>query len=110
MDIQEERAGDIQVVVLKGRLDGAASPAFIDRVESLIAGSQPKLLLDLAEVSLVTSAGLRAILMIAKRIKAGEGAFILCALQAPVRDVLDLSGFTPMLRIYASRAEGMAAF
>jgi anti-anti-sigma factor len=109
MEIREEQIGGTHVVAMKGRLDGITSPAFADRIGALIDHPAPKLLVDLAEVDLVTSAGLRAVLLILKRVKAGAGAFALCNVQASVHEVLDISGFTAMLSIHADRAAGIAA-
>jgi anti-anti-sigma factor len=109
MEIQEEQIGDTHVVTMKGRLDGIASPAFADRIGALINHPNPRLLVDLAAVDLVTSAGLRVVLLILKRVKAGGGAFALCNVQPSVREVLDISGFTAMLSIHGDRAEGITA-
>ena len=109
MEIQEEQIGGTHVVTVKGRLDGVTSSAFADRMGALIAHPNPKLLVDFADVDLVTSAGLRAVLLIIKRVKASGGAFALCNVQASVQEVFDISGFTAMLSIHAARAEGIAA-
>lgn len=109
MDLKEERIGETCVITATGRLDGASSAAFTDRVAGLIDESAPKVLIDLAGVDFVTSAGLRAVLLILKRVKAAGGAFALCNVRAPVQEVFDISGFTSMLNIYGDRAEGVAA-
>jgi anti-anti-sigma factor len=109
MELHEERIGDACVVIAKGRLDGTASGPFADRIGGLINGTKPKLLIDLAGVDFVSSAGLRAVLTLIKKIKASGGAFALCGLQDQVREVLDISGFTPMLSIHNGRADGLAA-
>lgn len=109
MEIMEEQVGDTRVVVVSGRLDGAASTGFSERVGALAAGDRPKLLVDLSGVDFVTSAGLRAVLQVVKRVKASGGVFALCSVQAPVREVLDISGFTAMLSIHPERAEAIAA-
>ena len=110
MELQDERVGDACVVIAKGRLDGTASGAFADRIGGLLDGAnKPKLLIDLAGVDFVSSAGLRAVLTIIKKIKASGGAFVLCGVQEQVREVLDISGFTPMLSIHDGRADGLAA-
>jgi anti-anti-sigma factor len=112
MELQEERIGDACVVTAKGRLDGAASGPFAERIGGLINGAngtKPKLLIDLAGVDFVSSAGLRAVLILIKKIKASGGAFALCGVQDQVREVLDISGFTPMLSIHDGRADGLAA-
>jgi anti-anti-sigma factor len=109
MEIRDERIGDTCVVTAKGRLDSGASATFADRIGGLIASSKPKLLIDLAGVDFVTSAGLRAVLVLVKRIKAADGSFAVCGVQQSVREVLDITGFTDMLKIHAARAEAIAA-
>ena len=109
MEILDERIGDTFVVTARGRLDGGASAVFAERVGALITSENPKLLIDFAGVDFVTSAGLRAVLVLVKRVKAAGGSFALCGVQASVREVLDITGFTEMLRIHAARAEAIAA-
>jgi len=109
MEILDERIGDTFVVTAKGRLDGGASTAFAEKVGALITNERPRLLIDFAEVDFVTSAGLRAVLVLVKKVKAAGGSFALCAVQDQVREVLDITGFTAMLSIHAARAEAIAA-
>jgi anti-anti-sigma factor len=109
MEILDERIGDTFVVTAKGRLDSGASAVFAEKVGALITSANPKLLIDFAEVDFVTSAGLRAVLVLVKKVKAAGGSFALCAVQEPVREVLDITGFTDMLRIHTARAEAIAA-
>ncbi len=109
MEIDEESVGDICVVTARGRLDGNASGPFGERVQKLIGADRPKLLLDFAGVDFVTSAGLRVVLMILKRVKAGNGVFALCGVQPSVREVLDITGFTAMLDVHPERATALRA-
>jgi anti-anti-sigma factor len=109
MEIHDERVGDTCVVTAKGRLDGGASAAFADKVAGLITSPSPKLLIDFAGVDFVTSAGLRAVLLLVKKVKAAGGSFALCGVQDSVREVLDITGFTGMLSIHPARADGIAA-
>jgi anti-anti-sigma factor len=109
MEIHDERIGDTCVVTAKGRLDGSASAAFAEKVGGLIASPSPKLLIDFAGVDFVTSAGLRAVLVLVKKVKAAGGSFVLCGVQEPVREVLDITGLTALLSIHSARAEAIAA-
>ncbi len=108
MDISEEAVGDVCVVTAQGRLDGSTSAMFADRFEKLI-GVRPKLLLDFSGVDFVTSAGLRAVLSIVKKVKSASGALALCGVQEPVLEILDITGLTPMMDIYQMRADGLKA-
>jgi anti-anti-sigma regulatory factor len=49
------------------------------------------------------------VLTVLKRVKAANGMLALCAVQAPVMEVLDITGFTAMLDVHAGWAEAMAA-
>jgi anti-anti-sigma factor len=109
MDIQKERVGDVQVVTAEGRLDGIYSSAFANQVGELITGTNPKILIDFANIDFVTSAGLRAVLLLMKKAKASGGAFALCGINEQVREVLDISGFAEIFSIHPGRAEGIAA-
>jgi anti-anti-sigma factor len=109
MEISEEPVGDVYVVTAQGRLDGTSSAKFLERFEPLTSGANPKLLIDLSGIDFVTSAGLRAVLGVVKRVKAANGLLAVCGLQAPVREILDITGLTPMMQIYPLRADGLVA-
>jgi anti-anti-sigma factor len=109
MEISGEQVGGVSVVTARGRLDGAASGPFADQVQAMIGAERPKLLIDFAGVDFVTSAGLRAVLTILKKVKSMNGAFALCNVQKPVREVLDITGFAGMIDIHSERASALAA-
>jgi anti-anti-sigma factor len=109
MEISDEFTGDICVVSTRGRLDGNSSEQFGGRLQALIAPDRSKLLVDFSGINFVTSAGLRAVILVLKKVKAANGVFALCAVQAPVREVLEITGFTSMLQIYPDRAGAISA-
>jgi anti-anti-sigma factor len=108
MELTEEARGGVTVVTARGRLDSASSAMFAERLGHLVAGAQPRLVVDFAKVDFVSSVGLRAVLIIMKKIKAAGGMFALCAVQDPVRDVLDITGFTTMIAIHPELASALA--
>jgi len=109
MDIHNEQVGDVHVVTASGRLDGIYSSAFAKEVGALITGAKPKILIDFTEIDFVTSAGLRAVLVLMKTAQASGGEFALCGVNEQVREVLNISGFADLFGIHAGRAEGIAA-
>jgi anti-anti-sigma factor len=109
MEIQKERVGDTYVVTATGRLDGIYSTAFASQVGELLTGTNPKILIDFTDIDYVSSAGLRALLLLVKKAKGSGGVFALCGPNEQVREVLDISGFTSMFSIHSGRAEGIAA-
>jgi anti-anti-sigma factor len=109
MELTEEVHGRVVVVIARGRLDGSSSQAFGARLEKLAAGSKPRLVIDFSGIEFGSSAGLRVVLSALKRVKAADGMLALCAVQDPVKEVLDITGFTGMLNVHPGRAEAVAA-
>jgi len=109
MEIQTERIGSVDVVAASGRLDAIYSTAFAKQVGELLTGSQPKVLLDFSDIDFVTSAGLRAVLLLLNKATAAGGVFALCGVNDQVREVLDISGLAAMFSIHSGRAEGLTA-
>jgi anti-anti-sigma factor len=107
MDISEERKADAVVLALSGRLDATSAKAFEDRILGVINSGTQRLVVDLAQLEYVSSSGLRVFLLAAKRLQAVDGKIVLCSMKDHVRQVLDLSGFSSMLSICASRDEAI---
>ena len=93
-------ADEIQTSHPTGRLDSGACAAFeVELIGYLNAGSQ-RLLIDFSELDYISSAGLRVILMAAKRLKASGGSLALCALNDTIGEVFEVSGFDRILDIH----------
>lgn len=89
-----------------GRLDSATSGAFEKSLLEHFAVPGSRVLLDLGALDYVSSAGLRVVLMAAKRAKQGQGRLVLCALQPHVQEVFEISGFLKILEVEADEAAG----
>jgi anti-sigma B factor antagonist len=105
MEIREERRDGILVLTPSGRFDSVTS---VDLEQRLIAvAGERRLVVDLAGVEYVSSAGLRVFLKLARRVKDAGGELLLCAMGEPVRQVFDLAGFLPLFAIEASRERAL---
>ena len=109
MEIQKEQVGDAHVVTVNGRLDGIYSTNFANQVGALITGTGTKILIDFTDIDFVSSAGLRALLVLMKKATATGSVFALCGVNEQVQEVLNISGFATMFTIHPSRAEALAA-
>ena len=67
-----------------------------------------QLVLDFAALDYISSAGLRLVLVLAKRLKQERGRLVLCAMQPHVHEVFDISGFLAILDVQATRQEALA--
>ena len=103
-----EGAGDVQVVHVSGRLDTATTDRFDGRMQQVVAPDAARLVLDLAHVNYVSSAGLRSLLSLLKRVKALGGSLVLAAVHPRVVDILEIAGFTPLFALAATADEALA--
>jgi anti-anti-sigma factor len=92
-----------------GRLDSATAPAFECEMIAATPADTQNLLIDLANLAYVSSAGLRVLLVAAKRVRAVGGRVALCGLQPRVAEVFDISGFGAIVPVYPDRHSALAA-
>lgn len=104
MDIIEDRNGAIVLLGLVGRLDSSTSPQMEEKVVGLLNGGTKQLVVNFARLDYISSAGLRVLLMAAKKLRASGGVIALCALKPHIREVFDIAGFTAMFPIHESEA------
>ena len=102
MDIIEDKRGAIVLLGLVGRLDSSTSPHMEEKVVGLLTGGAKQLVVDFARLDYVSSAGLRVLLMAAKKLRASGGVIALCALKPHIQEVFDIAGFTAMFPIHES--------
>jgi anti-anti-sigma factor len=99
-----EMSGPIHTIAVKNRLDGCNNDILDRRIGLSIDGGERRIVLDLSEVTYVSSAGLRSLLLAAKRMKAVGGRLVLLSSNRQVDRILDVSGFKSFLEIESSPA------
>ena len=107
MELKSEKQNDVAVVTVSGRLDAVGAPELEAACKALIQEGSRRLLLDMAAVEYVSSAGLRSLLVLAKAIKGVTGAMVLCGLTGAVREVMSISGFDNILDLAPDRAAAL---
>lgn len=108
---QIERAGlNVSIFALAGRLDAAATNQALERPRAAIAAGARKVLIDLQDVTFMSSSGLRALLLLRKDLLSHGGELRLCAMRETVHEVFALTGFTQVFAIHSTREEALAAF
>ena len=108
LGVTHERDGTLAVVHVSGRIDSATSARFEAQLQDVLADPPAALILDLGDLAYMSSAGLRVLLVIAKRARAEARPLILCNLAPPIREVFDISGFSTIFDIAATRSEAEA--
>lgn len=105
------QAGTV-VLSLDGRLDHEScdgfSQALQPHLDTAVAG-KPALVVDLAKLEYVSSAGLRCFMVAAKQAKAQGGRIVLAALQPVVAEIFQISRFNLLFEIFPGVGEALAA-
>ncbi len=89
------------VVTVAGRLDTDTAPDFERYGSEMIGKGQRKIVLELSRLEYISSAGLRAILATAKRVRPLGGGLSVCALNGVVAEIFAISGFAALMPIVA---------
>jgi anti-anti-sigma factor len=99
MDTRISRENGGVVLFVSGELDAVTSDPLEEQLGDLLSEKISWLILDLANVRYISSAGLRVLLGTAKRMDK-TGIFSLSRPSVEVRNVLEMVGFGTILTIY----------
>ena len=89
---------------VSGRLDATAAAEFNQAAARALEAAPPRLLVDLAGLDFISSAGLRCVLTLAKTCQKDGRPLGFCALAPLVEDVFKISGFMSILKIFPDQA------
>lgn len=108
MSLTSEKIGAVLVANVAGQINSSNAAALEAQLLGLVDEGEHKWVLDLARLDYISSAGLRVVLMLAKRIKDKAGRLVLCGLQPQVMEVFDISGFLALLTVVDDRDTALA--
>lgn len=101
---------DLVILPIHGRVDAITAPQLTKTVQEQISTGARFVLLDLADVTFLSSSGLRALLLIRKELMTLGGELRLAGLQLQVHEVFVLTGFTQVFAIHPTVDEARSAF
>ena len=109
MAINIERDGGTVIAKIDGRLDGANAQEFQGDLTGAIEDSDRAVILDFENLSYISSAGLRVILITAKALRRQDAELAVCSLSDPIREVFEISGFDQIIPVRDTQADAIAA-
>ncbi len=99
MDMVLRSTDSCDVVAVSGRMDAVTAPEFEKQCLAWMEEGHTKFLLDFSSLEYISSAGLRSILGVAKKVKPLGGKVVLSGLTGVVAEVFSISGFDAFLPI-----------
>ena len=98
MKIIKDKKENVLIVKLVGRLDTNTAPVLDNDLKDDV-DSVEKLELDLKELDYISSAGLRTVLVLHKKLTAKKGTLVVMHPKDEVMEVFDMTGFSSFLNI-----------
>jgi anti-sigma B factor antagonist len=111
LNISNKQVGDVSVVALKGRIVlGEGSSSLRERIKSLLVDGKKKVVLNLANVTYIDSAGLGA--LVAAHISANkEGAVLLLSdLGTKFYEIMQVTRLLTVFNVFTAEAEAISSF
>lgn len=109
MQLTDEHIDDILVVKASGRIDSSTSQTLEQHLMPHLEKDGTSLVIDLAGVDYMSSAGLRVLLLAAKKIRQHQGQLAICSLQDTIREIFEVSGFMAILSVHPSREAALTS-
>jgi stage II sporulation protein AA (anti-sigma F factor antagonist) len=103
MEIGFEKVGDVLVVKPIGRLDSNSAPGSEKAMLGRIEHGERRMVLDFSALDYISSAGLRVVLILARRLRKADGRLVLFGMNDHNRDVFAISGFLTLLTVLDTR-------
>jgi len=110
MEITEDKRGEILILKLKGRLDSLTSNKLEERFLALLDKEEKKVIVDFSQLDYISSAGLRVLLMVSKRLQGSKGKIVLSSMQEQAKEVFDIAGFSSIFHIFQSQEDAINGF
>ena len=98
MNITKNAEGSKLTIALEGRMDTTTAPKLEAELKASLNGVT-ELVIDLAALKYISSAGLRVLLSAQKTMNARQGRMELAGVNDSVRHVFDITGFCDILTI-----------
>ncbi len=101
MEITSKQFKHCDLLTIKGRVDSATSPKLSEALDAIAAEGRFKIVLDLALLEYMSSAGFRALISAQRNCKRyNRGEVVLANVPGNINDALELAGFTTLFRIF----------
>jgi len=108
MEVNEGRVGNSTTLQITGRVDSSVAKTLQQRVEDVMS-RDGNIIVDLAGMTYVSSAGLRSFIILAKHAKASNRTIVLAAMQPEVVEIFEISGLLELFSIHDTLDAAVAA-
>lgn len=111
MEVNITSMNNCSLATVSGRIDSYTAPQLLETLNQITIQNIYKIILDLGDVSYISSAGLRVLIDIQKKCKRNnQGEVLLVNIPQRVYETLELAGFVPYFKFFNNVPSALAAF
>lgn len=101
MEIKVQQYKHCDLLAVKGKVDSFTAPELSSAIEKINNEGRFKIVLDFNELDYMSSAGFRALLVAQRNCKRyNRGEVVLARVPKKIMEALELTGFTPLFKIF----------
>jgi len=110
MEINTSEMKRVQLFEVIGRVDSNNANELGSALDEVVDDGKTNLVLDLGGVEYMSSAGLREMVRVLKRVKRSGGDLRIASPSDRVREVLELAGLDTIFEVYPTQVEAVGSF
>jgi anti-anti-sigma factor len=109
MEINTASFDAVTALTVKGRVDSTTADRLRDHLSEMIQAGSARLVIDLKDVTYISSAGFRTLLITARAVENAKGKLALCGIGGEVKRLFEIASFTDLFTILPNRDDAVAA-
>ena len=110
MEINVTEMKRLDLLEIEGRVDSNTASTLNEVLNERIDQGTSNIVVDLSQVSYMSSAGLRELVSALKRVRKGGGDLRLCTPSERVNEVIELAGLNSLFEIFNDRTMAVGSF
>jgi anti-sigma B factor antagonist len=110
MDITVREQGNVNVLILKGKLDLANSGDLKSTVKSLLEQDKNLMHFNMQGVDFINSSGLGALVSMMKEVRVHKGRLTLSDLAPYVNEIFEITQLSNVFEIYGNETEAVNSY
>jgi anti-anti-sigma factor len=107
LKVNAEEEGRNQILRLAGRIDAASSAILEKKMANLLNKEKKYIALDFSEIDYLSSAGMRLLLSMTKKIQPQGGGLVLFSVGEDVMEIIKVAGFDKVLKIFSNEEQAL---
>ncbi len=109
MELESRETDGALILSVKGSMDADNAHEFEAFFQERIGGGHRAAFLDMGELDYISSAGLRVVMKMVKKVEATGADIGIIGLQGVVRDVFKVTGFLSLFKVYETAEDAGVA-